>query len=134
MHGLRLLDYVWEAMNLEILRVRLMAPAWGNDCSLVFGLIADRFFPSQIVMAVLFVVGGILLLLVPSVMAAGNGDLMVTLLILNMLCFMPTSWPVELDRLCKSRPFDFSKSESVGYDWLDRCRVGGGNPGLVCKI
>ena len=66
------------------------APLGAMIAPLFLGLIADRFFPSQIVMAVLFVVGGILLLLVPSVMAAGNGDLMVTLLILNMLCFMPT--------------------------------------------
>ena len=52
------------------------APLGAMIAPLFLGLIADRFFPSQIVMAVLFVVGGILLLLVPSVMTAGNGDLM----------------------------------------------------------
>ena len=66
------------------------APLGAMIAPLFLGLIADRFFPSQIVMAVLFLIGGILLLAVPSVLAAGNGDLMGTLVILNMLCFMPT--------------------------------------------
>ena len=57
---------------------------------LFLGLIADRFFPSQIVMGVLFLIGGILLMIVPTVLVSEDGGLMVTLLILNMICFMPT--------------------------------------------
>ena len=41
------------------------APLGAMIAPLFLGLIADRFFPSQIVMAVLFLIGGILLLAVP---------------------------------------------------------------------
>ena len=66
------------------------APLGAMIAPLFLGLIADRFFPSQIVMGVLFLIGGFLLMAIPSVAAANNGDLMVTLLILNMMCYMPT--------------------------------------------
>ena len=57
---------------------------------LFLGLVADRFFTSQIVMGVLFLLGGALMLLVPGVAAAGNGKVMVWLMIAHMLCYMPT--------------------------------------------
>ena len=66
------------------------APLGAMIAPLFLGLVADRFFPSQVIMGVLFIVGGILLLLVPTVLLAGDGNLMVTLLLGNMLCFMPT--------------------------------------------
>lgn len=66
------------------------APIGAMIAPLFLGLIADRFFPSQVVMAVLFLIGGALLLSVPSVAASGNGDLMVWLMIGNMLTYMPT--------------------------------------------
>ncbi len=66
------------------------APLGAMIAPLFLGLVADRFFPSQLVMGVLFLMGGILLVFVPSVLAGGDGGLMVTLLMLNMLCFMPT--------------------------------------------
>ena len=66
------------------------APLGAMIAPLFLGLIADRFFPSQIVMGVLFLIGGFLLLAIPSVAAANNGDLMVTLLVFNMMCYMPT--------------------------------------------
>jgi len=66
------------------------APLGAMIAPLFLGLIADRFFPSQMVMGVLFLIGGFLLLAIPSVADAGNGNLMVTLLILNMMCYMPT--------------------------------------------
>lgn len=66
------------------------APIGAMIAPLFLGLIADRFFPSQVVMAVLFLIGGALLLAVPSVAASGNGDLMVWLMIGNMLTYMPT--------------------------------------------
>lgn len=57
---------------------------------LFLGLIADRFFSSQVVMGVLFLVGGLLLYLAAGAAAAGNGDLMVKLILGHMLCYMPT--------------------------------------------
>jgi nucleoside transporter len=66
------------------------APIGAMIAPLFLGLIADRFFPSQVVMGVLFLIGGALLLAIPGVAAAGNGDLMVWLMIGNMLTYMPT--------------------------------------------
>lgn len=66
------------------------APKGAIFAPLFLGLIADRFFPSQIVMGVLFIVGGIFLWLSHGAAAAGNGDLMVWYMIGHMLCYMPT--------------------------------------------
>jgi len=66
------------------------APIGAMIAPLFLGLIADRFFSSQIVMGVLFLIGGALLLVIPSVAASGNGELMVWLMIGNMLAYMPT--------------------------------------------
>ena len=66
------------------------APIGAMIAPLFLGLIADRFFPSQIVMGVLFLIGGALLLSIPSVAASDNGNLMVWLMIGNMLTYMPT--------------------------------------------
>ena len=57
---------------------------------LFLGLIADRFFSSEKVMAVLMILGGGLMLCVPSAIEAKNGALVVWLLTGHMLCFMPT--------------------------------------------
>ena len=65
--------------------------SWGAIIApFIIGLIADRFFPSQVVMGVLFLLGGALLLLVPSVAQSGDSSLMVWLMLGNMLCYMPT--------------------------------------------
>jgi len=66
------------------------APLGAMIAPLFLGLVADRFFPSQKVLGVLFLIGGVLLLLIPGVAATGNGKLMVWLMIGNMLCYMPT--------------------------------------------
>ncbi|NNC88451.1 MAG: MFS transporter [Akkermansiaceae bacterium] len=68
------------------------APLGAIFAPLFLGLIADRFFPSQVVMGILLLLGGVLLLLIPSVAAGGaeNGNLMVWLMLGNMLCYMPT--------------------------------------------
>lgn len=66
------------------------APIGAMIAPLFLGLIADRFFPSQVVMGVLFLIGGGLLLSIPSVAGAGNGELMVWLMIGVMLTYMPT--------------------------------------------
>lgn len=57
---------------------------------LFLGLIADRFFPSEKVMGVLFLLGGLFLFLIPGAASQGDGDLMVNLMLGNMLCYMPT--------------------------------------------
>lgn len=66
------------------------APLGAMIAPLFLGLIADRFFPSQKVMGVLFFIGGVFLLIIPGVANAGNGKLMVWLMLGNMLCYMPT--------------------------------------------
>lgn len=58
---------------------------------LFLGLIADRFFPSQVVMGVLLLIGGIFLLMVPGYAAdPENGKIIVWLLLGHLLCYMPT--------------------------------------------
>ena len=56
------------------------------------GMIADRFFPTQIVLGSLHVVGGVLMLLVPVVTAVDAPDPSIFTLLLfgHMLCYMPT--------------------------------------------
>lgn len=54
------------------------------------GIIADRFFASQLVMGLLHVVGGGLLLMAPQVADAGKPGLFVGVLLAHMLCYMPT--------------------------------------------
>ena len=68
------------------------APLGAMIAPLFLGLIADRFFPSQKVMGVLFLIGGVLLLFIPGVAAGGpeKGKLMTTLMLGNMICYMPT--------------------------------------------
>lgn len=66
------------------------APLGAIFAPLFLGVIADRFFPSQTVMGVLFLVGGVLMYLAGNAAAAGDGELMVNLLLGHMLCYMPT--------------------------------------------
>jgi len=66
------------------------APVAAMIAPLFLGLVADRFFSSERVMGVLFLVGGGLMLLVPGAVAAGNGTLVFWLFTGHMLCYMPT--------------------------------------------
>ncbi len=66
------------------------APLGAIFAPLFLGIIADRFFPSEKVFGVLFLIGGAMLLMIPSVAASGNGQMMVWLMLGNMLCFMPS--------------------------------------------
>ncbi|PHN07479.1 MFS transporter [Flavilitoribacter nigricans] len=52
------------------------------------GLVADRYFATEKVLAVLHLLGGVLMLLVPQ--TTGTPVLFITLLLLYNLCFMPT--------------------------------------------
>src|SRR5688572_22363062 len=74
-----------------------VGPIAGIISPFFLGMVADRFFPSQWVLAALHVVGGILLLMVPGAAAGASGADQnsffhpVTLLLLgHMLCYMPT--------------------------------------------
>lgn len=66
------------------------APLGAIFAPLFLGIIADRFFPSQIVMGVLFLIGGVLMYFAGNAAADGNGELMVKLFLGHMLCYMPT--------------------------------------------
>ena len=52
------------------------------------GLVADRYFPTEKVLAVLHLLGGAVMLFVPG--TAGSPTLFITLLLLYNLCYMPT--------------------------------------------
>jgi nucleoside transporter len=66
------------------------APLGAIFAPLFLGLIADRFFPSQIVMGILFLLGAVLMYLAWQAAVAGNGALMVRYFLGHMLCYMPT--------------------------------------------
>lgn len=66
------------------------APIAAMIAPLFLGLVADRFFPSEKVMSVLLLVGGVLMMLVPGAISNGNGGLAVALFTGHMLCYMPT--------------------------------------------
>lgn len=52
------------------------------------GLVADRYFATEKVLAILHLLGGIIMLIVPQ--TTGTPTLFITLLLLYNLCFMPT--------------------------------------------
>jgi nucleoside transporter len=52
------------------------------------GLIADRFFPTQKVLAILHILGGIFMMIVPT--TSGDPALFILLLLLYNICYMPT--------------------------------------------
>lgn len=66
------------------------APIAAIFAPLFLGIIADRFFPSEKVMGVLLLVGGALMLLVPSLAESGNTKALIWAFTGHMLCFMPT--------------------------------------------
>jgi nucleoside transporter len=54
------------------------------------GLIADRFFSSERVLAVMQLIGGVAMLLVPAVAAKAGTSAFLWLILLHCVCFMPT--------------------------------------------
>ena len=68
------------------------APIAAIFAPLFLGLIADRFFASERVMGILMLIGGAILLLIPSVAAGGaaSGPTVVWLILAHLLCYMPT--------------------------------------------
>lgn len=57
---------------------------------LLLGAIADRFFPTQRVLAVLHLLGGVLLLFLPSIVESGDGTLFLVVVFVYMVLFQPT--------------------------------------------
>jgi nucleoside transporter len=66
------------------------APLAAIVAPLFLGLVADRFFRSERVMGVLFLLGGTAMLLVPGFAARGDAAMVKNLLLFHMLCYMPT--------------------------------------------
>ena len=66
------------------------APLAAIIAPLFLGLIADRFFPSEKVMGVLFLIGGGLMCMAPHYLAAGNSNVLYWLFLGHLLCYMPT--------------------------------------------
>lgn len=66
------------------------APLAAIVAPLFLGLIADRFFASQIVMGVLMLIGGGLLWMAPSFATPETGSTFVWLCLGHLLCYMPT--------------------------------------------
>ena len=66
------------------------APLGAIFAPLFLGLIADRFFPSQIIMGLLFLVGSVFMYLAWQASVNGDGAMMVTYFLGHMLCYMPT--------------------------------------------
>ncbi len=56
----------------------------------VLGMLVDRFFASQKVVAVLHLAGAAIMCFVPQALVAENGALLIALLFAYTLCFMPT--------------------------------------------
>ena len=70
-----------------------VAPIAAILSPIFLGIIADRFFASQRVMAMLHLLGGLLLLAAPSIAETAGKDnawLFIGLLLAHMLCYMPT--------------------------------------------
>lgn len=56
----------------------------------VLGMLVDRFFASQKVMAVLNLAGAVILWFIPQALESQSGSQLITLLFVYTLCFMPT--------------------------------------------
>ncbi len=68
------------------------APVAAIFAPLFLGLVADRYFSSERIMAVLMLLGGGAMLLIPTVAAQGEqgGQTLVWLILAYLLCYMPT--------------------------------------------
>jgi len=66
------------------------APLAAIIAPLFLGIIADRFFPSEKVMGVLFLIGGAIMCVIPHFATAKDGKTMVLLMNFHMICYMPT--------------------------------------------
>ncbi len=78
--------------NTDIGNAYSTAPIAAILSPFILGIIADRFFPSEKVMGVLHVLGGLLLLIAPQFVSDGGPQswLFIGVLLAHMLCYMPT--------------------------------------------
>lgn len=74
----------------EIGNAYTTAPIAAILAPLFLGMVADRFFSSEKVMAALHLLGGVLLCLAPAAAGTGNAWLFIGVLLVHMLCYMPT--------------------------------------------
>ena len=75
----------------QIANAYTVAPVAAILAPLLLGIVADRFFSSQVVMGILHIMGGVLLLVAPSTLSAGGSPwLFIGMLLAHMLCYMPT--------------------------------------------
>jgi nucleoside transporter len=78
------------------LAVTLTGEAYGSAplaaiiAPLFLGIVADRFFASQVVMGILFLTGGAAMCAVPVLVGQNRADLIGWLFLGHMLCYMPT--------------------------------------------
>ncbi|WP_425397976.1 nucleoside permease [Aeoliella sp.] len=66
------------------------APLAAIIAPLFLGLVADRFFPSEKVMGVLFLIAGAIMCAVPGFVESKNTDALYWLFLGHLLCYMPT--------------------------------------------
>lgn len=78
--------------GVDIANAYSTAPVAAIISPFFLGIIADRFFPSQVVMGVLHLVGGAQLMLAPTIAGQGteNAWPFIGVLLAHMLCYMPT--------------------------------------------
>ncbi|MDF1742347.1 MAG: nucleoside permease [Gimesia sp.] len=94
----------------------------------ILGMVADRFFSSERVLGVLMIVGGAVLYYAPSVVVGKTGEgstTFILLLLLHMLCFMPTLG------LTNTIAFSHLKNQKV---WFPLIRVFGTLGWIVAGI
>lgn len=79
-----------HGMDGNIATVFTLCPIAAIISPFFLGMVADRFFATEKVLAVMSLLGGAFLILVPILAATGNPNLFIGLLLLHALCFMPT--------------------------------------------
>ena len=66
------------------------APIAAIIAPLFLGLFADRFFSSERIMSVLFLLGAIFMWLAYGYAVEGNGNMMIWMFVGHMICYMPS--------------------------------------------
>ncbi|KGQ70847.1 MFS transporter [Chelonobacter oris] len=67
-----------------------MGPIASIISPFILGMLVDRFFPSEKVLAILHLIGAAILWFIPDLLVAGQGSALVSALLAYMLCYMPT--------------------------------------------
>ena len=85
-------NYMRESDLAELIYIAYMASPIGSIVApFILGMLADRFFPVQKVMAILHLLGGVFIIAAPlSLEHFSSSPVFITCLFLHMLCYMPT--------------------------------------------